>query len=111
MTGHDMKGFAEHDWRDLAKPEAVAGVYMGKRSARFVQGRMLMYGAARDVPITVIENATRPDQRVVTTRLDRFSQDLEDAQLTGAALTIIGLKPRAAQSLVSEAKQDVVELA
>ncbi|MEL7396937.1 MAG: siroheme synthase CysG [Pseudomonadota bacterium] len=111
MTGHDMKGFAEHDWRELAKPGAVASVYMGKRSARFVQGRMLMYGAARDVPITVIENATRPDQRVVTTRLDRFSQDLEDAQLTGAALTIIGLKPRAAQSLVSEAKQDVVELA
>ncbi|MEM6589156.1 MAG: siroheme synthase CysG [Pseudomonadota bacterium] len=108
VTGHDMKGFAEHDWRGLAKPGAVAAIYMGKRSARFVQGRLLMYGAGRDVPVTVIENATRADQRVLATRLDRFSQDLEDADLSGAALTFIGLEPRAACAALSDQKQEVI---
>ncbi len=108
LTGHDMKGFAEHDWRDLTKPGAVAAVYMGKKSARFVQGRLLMYGADSALPITVIENASRPDQRVLTTRLDRFSQDLAGAEVNGPALTFIGLEPRVAQSFISEQEQELV---
>lgn len=108
VTGHDTKGFAEHDWRDLAKPGAVAGIYMGKRSARFIQGRLLMYGAAQDLPITVVENASRPDQRVLATRLDRFSQDLDDAQMEGAALTFIGLRPHAHQAANSLEHQQLM---
>ncbi|MEL7255147.1 MAG: siroheme synthase CysG [Pseudomonadota bacterium] len=111
VTGHDMKGFAEHDWRGLAVPGAVAAIYMGKRSARFVQGRLLMYGASRDLPVTVIENATRPDQRVLATRLYRFSQDLEEADLSGAALTFIGLEPRAARAAISDQNQEVISQA
>ena len=109
VTGHDMKGFAEHDWRGLATPGAVAAIYMGKRSARFVQGRLLMYGAARDLPITIIENATRRDQRVLATRLDRFSQDLEEAELSGAALTFIGLQPRDAHLEMHQEVQGLTE--
>ncbi|MEO0370136.1 MAG: siroheme synthase CysG [Pseudomonadota bacterium] len=108
VTGHDMKGFAEHDWRGLATPGAVAAIYMGKRSARFVQGRLLMYGADRNLPVTIIENATHQNQRVLATRLDRFSQDLEEADLSGAALTFIGLEPRAAHVALSEQTQGVI---
>ena len=46
MTGHDVDGFAEHDWRELAKPGATAAVYMGVKAATFVRGRLLMHGAA-----------------------------------------------------------------
>ncbi|HCT32995.1 MAG TPA: uroporphyrinogen-III C-methyltransferase, partial [Sulfitobacter sp.] len=35
LTGHDMKGFADHDWAALARPGEVAAIYMGKKSARF----------------------------------------------------------------------------
>ena len=45
MTGHDIQGFAEHDWRTLAAPGQVAAIYMAKASARFLQGRLLMFGA------------------------------------------------------------------
>jgi siroheme synthase len=107
VTGHDMKGFAEHDWRGLAQSGAVAAVYMGKKSARFVQGRLLMYGADRALPITVVENASRVDQRVLSTRLDRFSQDISDANMNGPALTFIGLSPRAAQTVLSDTGQEV----
>ena len=50
VTGHDVDGFAEHDWRELAKPGATAAVYMGVKGATFLRGRLLMHGAPADTP-------------------------------------------------------------
>ena len=60
LTGHDVDGFAEHDWRELAKPGATAAVYMGVKAATFLRGRLLMHGAPADTPVTAVENASRP---------------------------------------------------
>ena len=102
LTGHDMKGFADHDWAALARPNEVAAIYMGKKSARFVQGRLLMHGADRTTPVTVIENASRADQRVLSTTLNDLPRDLADAEMTGPALTFYGLAPRAAVQAAHE---------
>ncbi|MEH6521465.1 siroheme synthase CysG [Sulfitobacter sp.] len=96
LTGHDMKGFADHDWSALARPNEVAAIYMGKKSARFVQGRLLMHGADRHTPVTIIENASRADQRVLETTLDALPAALKAADFSGPALTFLGLAPRAA---------------
>lgn len=96
LTGHDMKGFADHDWKTLAAPGQVAAIYMGKKAARFIQGRLMMHGAALSTPVTVIENASRPDQRVLETTLAALPADLNAAQMSGPALTFLGLSPRAA---------------
>jgi len=93
MTAQDVDGLAEQDWRSLARPGAVAAIYMGKRAARFVQGRLLMHGADPATPISVVENASRPDQRILSSRLDRLSADLKTAQLTGPAITLLGIAP------------------
>ncbi|SMX36363.1 siroheme synthase CysG [Maliponia aquimaris] len=94
LTGHDMQGFADHDWRSLARPGEVAAIYMGKRAAHFLQGRLMMHGAAPETPVTVVENASRPDQRVLGTTLDRLSTDLAEADFDGPALMLFGLAPR-----------------
>lgn len=94
MTGHDMKGFADHDWATLARPGQVAAIYMGKKSARFVQGRLIMHGADRATPVTIVENASRSNQRVLETTLDRLPHDLAEAAFDGPALTLLGLAPR-----------------
>jgi uroporphyrin-III C-methyltransferase/precorrin-2 dehydrogenase/sirohydrochlorin ferrochelatase len=96
ITGHDTKGFADHDWKTLARHGEVAAIYMGKKSARFIQGRLLMHGADRHTPVTLIENASRPDQRIIETTLDALPSTLEAAALGGPALTFLGLAPRAA---------------
>ncbi|MEM9975288.1 MAG: siroheme synthase CysG [Pseudomonadota bacterium] len=96
LTGHDMKGFAEHDWAAIARPGEVAAIYMGKRTARFIQGRLLMHGADPATPVTIIENASRSDQRVVETSLAELEPALSAAGLAGPALTLYGLAPRAA---------------
>jgi len=105
LTGHDMKGFADHDWAALARSGEVAAIYMGKKSARFIQGRLLMHGADRATPVTVIENASRPDQRVLSTTLDALPSDLAEAGLTGPALTFLGLAPRAAQAALTQQQE------
>jgi uroporphyrin-III C-methyltransferase/precorrin-2 dehydrogenase/sirohydrochlorin ferrochelatase len=96
LTGHDMKGFADHDWAALARTGEVAAIYMGKKSARFIQGRLLMHGADRATPVTVIENASRPDQRILESTLATLPDDLATAQMAGPALTFYGLAPREA---------------
>ncbi len=104
LTGHDMQGFAEHDWAGLARPGAVAAVYMGKKSARFIQGRLMMHGAAADTAVTVIENVSRSDQQIHATDLARMARTM--AEVRGPALTFIGLSPRdamlAAEGLESQ---------
>ncbi len=107
LTGHDMKGFADHDWHALARPGEVAAIYMGKKSARFIQGRLIMHGADRATPVTVIENASRPGQRVLSTTLDRLPQDLAEAHFTGPALTFYGLAPRTAQAALAHTRQEL----
>ena len=99
ITGHDMKGYAEQDWRALARPGEVAAIYMGKKSSRFLQGRLMMHGAAPETPITIVENASRADQRVLATSLAHLADDLADADFNGPALILFGLAPRKAAEI------------
>lgn len=92
VTGHDIKGYAEQDWQALARPGAVAAVYMGKRAARFIQGRMLMHGASPETPVSVVENASRPDQRILPATLASLPQVVAD--LAGPAVLLLGIAPR-----------------
>lgn len=96
MTGHDVDGFAEHDWRGLAQPGAAAAIYMGVRAARFVQGRLMIHGADPDTPVTAIENASRGDQKIVATTLAGLPDALASAGITGPAILFLGLAPREA---------------
>ncbi|SEW16828.1 uroporphyrin-III C-methyltransferase / precorrin-2 dehydrogenase / sirohydrochlorin ferrochelatase [Cognatiyoonia koreensis] len=99
ITGHDTRGYADHDWKALARPSEVAAIYMGKKSARFIQGRLLMHGADPATPVTIIENVSRSDQRVIVTSLGEMEPTMSTANLTGPALTFYGLAPRAAAAL------------
>jgi len=94
VTGHDAKGFAEQDWRDLAHPGAVAAIYMGKRAARFLTGRLMMHGAAPDTPVSVVENVSRADERIVASDLIGLVDALAD--VTGPAVLLLGIAPRTA---------------
>lgn len=107
LTGHDVDGFAEQDWRALARPGAVAAIYMGLRAARFVQGRLLMHGADPAAPVTVVENAGRPGERTLASSLAALGSDLEAAALRGPAVILLGLAPRGA----AEAETPALEAA
>jgi uroporphyrin-III C-methyltransferase/precorrin-2 dehydrogenase/sirohydrochlorin ferrochelatase len=99
LTGHDVDGFAEHDWRALIKPGACAAIYMGVKASDFLRGRMLMHGAAADLPVTAVENASRADQRIIATTLLDLPDALALAKPKGPVVLLLGLSPRGAQNI------------
>ncbi len=103
VTGHDMAGFADQDWRGMAQAGEVTAIYMGKKSARFVQGRLMMHGAAPDTPATLVENVSRPDQRVVAATLATLADCAR--LLHGPAVILFGLAPRHAAPALSQLKE------
>lgn len=103
VTGHDLEGFAEQDWRGLAQKGEVAAIYMGKKSARFVQGRLMMHGADPTTDITVVENVSLPDQRIFAGNLGCLAQTADQA--TGPAVILFGLAPRRAARTLETLKE------
>lgn len=101
LTGHGAEGFAEADWAALSRPGAVAAIYMGKRAARFIQGRLMMHGASAETPVTLIENASRCNERILATCLSDLPQTAR--ALAGPAVILLGLAPRVAVSSSLEA--------
>jgi len=94
LTGHDAKGFAEQDWVSLARPGGRAAVYMGVGAARFIQGRLMLHGAEADRPVTIVENASRPNQIITYTTLKNLPDDLFTAGIKGPAILLIGYAQR-----------------
>jgi siroheme synthase len=63
----------------------------------------MMHGAAPDTPVTLVENVSRPDQRIVAATL----ATLPDAAqaLEGPAVILYGLKPRQAAATLTQLKE------
>ena len=105
LTGHDVDGFAEHDWRELAKPGATAAIYMGAKAATFLRGRLLMHGAPGATPVTAVENASRPGQRIHATTLIELPSLLAEAAPSGPVIILYGLAPRAAATALADIRE------
>jgi siroheme synthase len=103
LTGHDMQGFAEHDWHSLCRPGEVAAIYMAKKSARFIQGRLMMHGADITTPITLVQNVSRSDQRIIATCLGALADAV--STLTGPTVILYGLAPRQAVVALQSLKE------
>jgi uroporphyrin-III C-methyltransferase len=103
ITGHDMAGFAEQDWRGLARTNEVAAIYMGKKSVRFIQGRLMMHGADAQTPVTIVENVSRADQKVIAATLSSLSDAVMG--LSGPAVILFGLAPRQSTAALTQLKE------
>ncbi|MEO1252154.1 MAG: siroheme synthase CysG [Pseudomonadota bacterium] len=97
VTGH-AKGDEEPDldWRGLAKENETAVVYMGVSKAPAIAAKLIESGRAADTPVAVIENGTRPDQRIVKTTLSALGSAMAAHEIKGPALLIIGEAARSA---------------
>ena len=106
VTGHDMAGYADLDWRGIAAPGTVVAIYMGKKSARFIQGRLIMHGATPATPVTLVENLSRADQRIVAATLATLP-DIA-ATLEGPVIILYGLAPRATALALPQLKEALI---
>jgi siroheme synthase len=67
---------------------------MGKKSARYLQGRLMMHGANAATPVSVVANVSRPDQQIIGTTLVDLPAAVACAN--GPTVLLYGLAPRAA---------------
>jgi uroporphyrin-III C-methyltransferase/precorrin-2 dehydrogenase/sirohydrochlorin ferrochelatase len=68
VTGQNADG-NDAAWPSLAAQGHTLAIYMGATEAASVRDRLLDAGAAPATPVAIVENGTRPDERVTTGRL------------------------------------------
>jgi len=93
LTGHASDGPAEHDWQALARPGQALAVYMGVGAAGRMQARLAEAGIDPATPVTVVENATLPEEKVAVGRIDALAALVRDHGIKGPAIIVIGASP------------------
>lgn len=91
VTGAARDGAApDLNWRALADLGHTLVVYMGVGRAGDIQRELVSAGRAAATPVAIIENATRPDQRVLKGVLGGLDDLVRDSSVEGPALLVIG---------------------
>jgi uroporphyrin-III C-methyltransferase len=84
------KGLAEQNWAGLAGKGRTLVIYMGVKTAPRIAEKLMADGLTPDVPIAVVENAARPEMRVLRGPLAGLPELVERERVKSPALIIIG---------------------
>ncbi len=84
------KGLTEQDWTGLAGKGRTLVIYMGVKTAPQIAEKLMGDGLTPEMPIAVVENAARPNMRVLRGPLAGLPQLVVDACVRSPALIIIG---------------------
>ena len=84
------KGLSEQDWSGLAGKGRTLVIYMGVSTAPQIAEKLMADGLAPSMPIAVIENAARPEMRVLRGLLAGLPELVEREAVKSPALIVIG---------------------
>lgn len=84
------KGLSDQNWRGLAGKGRTLVIYMGVKTAPQIAEKLMEDGLAPDMPVAVIENAARPQMRVLRGLLAGLSALVEREHVVSPALIVIG---------------------
>ncbi|MDP2716809.1 siroheme synthase CysG [Rheinheimera sp.] len=90
VTGHCRKDGTEPDWHSMSKANQTLVIYMGLMKAGHIQQQLMAAGRSGSVPVAIIENGTRPQQRIVTGTLQQLADLVEQQHISSPALLVIG---------------------
>lgn len=90
VTAQPKPGGEAAHWGSLAAANHTAAIYMGAGLADQVAANLIAAGRAPSTPVAVVENGTRPDERVLTGRLDDLGALVRRHQVTGPAILFVG---------------------
>jgi uroporphyrin-III C-methyltransferase / precorrin-2 dehydrogenase / sirohydrochlorin ferrochelatase len=93
LTASSESGVADQDWKTLARPGHVSAIYMGVHAAGEISSSLLNAGALPTTPVTVVENGTRVNERVIRTTIGGMWEAIQRTGLQGPALIYVGLAP------------------
>jgi uroporphyrin-III C-methyltransferase / precorrin-2 dehydrogenase / sirohydrochlorin ferrochelatase len=90
VTGHLKDGSVSLDWPGLARPRQTVVIYMGLLGLEETCAQLIAHGMPPDMPAAVVQQATLPQQRVVTATLADLPQRVAEADLRPPTLVIVG---------------------
>lgn len=88
-----------HDWAALAQPNQTLAIYMGVAELPRFGANLLAAGRAPQTPFALIENASRPQQRVVAGTLEQLAEAAREHAMQSPTLLIVGEVAALAASL------------
>ncbi|MEI6222093.1 MAG: uroporphyrinogen-III C-methyltransferase [bacterium] len=91
VTGHTKEYASAAD--AIAKPGTPLVLFMGVTKAEETVEKLLQQGYEPQIPVTVVENGTLPNQRVVTGVLSALSELVKNYAIRPPALLYIGYSP------------------
>lgn len=94
------KGLSDQNWAGLAGQGRTLVIYMGLATAAPITEKLIADGLSPEMPLAVIENATRPAMRVLRGQLAGLAELVERNKVNSPALIVIG--EVAARGSVSE---------
>src|SRR5699024_5755361 len=78
------------DWQALAREHQTLAIYMVVAKLEELTRELVAHGRAASTPFALIENGTRPEQRVVTGTLRDLPRRAREQQVGAPALLILG---------------------
>lgn len=90
VTAHCRASLDTLDWSALAQERQTLAVYMGVAELDGLRDRLLAHGRAAATPFALIENGSRPQQRVVTGTLAQLPERAKSHKVRSPALLILG---------------------
>jgi uroporphyrin-III C-methyltransferase len=84
------KGLSQQNWSGLAGKGRTLVIYMGVKTAPQIAEKLMADGLAPDVPLAIIENAARPEMRVLRGVLAGLPDLVADQKVVSPALIVIG---------------------
>jgi uroporphyrin-III C-methyltransferase/precorrin-2 dehydrogenase/sirohydrochlorin ferrochelatase len=99
ITAHTKDEDDAFDWAALAREKQTLAFYMGVAGLERIRDRLLAHGRAASTPFAIIENGTRPEQRVVLGTLAALPELARFHCVGAPALVIVGEVAALAASL------------
>ena len=90
VTAHRRDSLDSLDWQALALERQTLAVYMGVQSLSEFRHQLIAHGRAASTPVALIENGSRPEQRVVLGELEDLPQLAARYQIVSPALLLVG---------------------
>jgi uroporphyrin-III C-methyltransferase/precorrin-2 dehydrogenase/sirohydrochlorin ferrochelatase len=90
VTAHCRDSLDRVDWRGLARPGQTLAFYMGVAELDVVRERLIEAGLPPATPAALVENGSRPEQRVLVTELAALAAAARSHAMTTPALLFVG---------------------
>ena len=90
VTAHCEQSADRLDWAGLAQDRQTLAFYMGVAGLERIRDRLIAHGRAAGTPFALVENGSRPEQRVITGTLADLPELAREHAVRSPALLILG---------------------